>query len=190
MRIILLLCSALFASLLSYAQPPEQPASGPQRENAIDRMQNGRGIIVQKEITEIGDLKNLKIQLVTAINTSSEEQRVFYGRLVYDYKDINSPDVKGLYLDMMGVDDLKHDFNNLQSNILPKKSNTYTEFSFKTVDGIIGGCYWTREGWSIYMKLVATEPSSYVSFTPAELTKFLASIDFLRSKMLAAPLRK
>lgn len=191
MKIFLLVCSILLSSISLYAQGPQGMAQNAEppvvRDNFIERQLKMPGTILRKEISDIGEIKNLKLQLVKLTNLLNNEQQFLYMRFVYQYKDINSPEVKCTYTEMSGIDELTRDFNNLQAQLFSKTSTGYSEASFRTRDGIEAGCYWSKGGWAIYMKVSASDNESYILLEKEDFNKLMSLLDLAKSKLMPTP---
>lgn len=190
MRSILVLLLTAIISIPVFAQPgaaAQQGADGAApRENFIDRLAKRPGVILRKDMTDIGELKNLKLQMVVVTNLEDDQQFKFV-RFVYQYKDLNSPDAKAVYVDISGMDELTRGFNNLQSKVFSKTAASYSEVSFKTRDGITGGCIWSKGGWAPYLKLSETDNESYIILEKDDFNKLMSLLDLSRSKILPSP---
>ncbi|OJW83707.1 MAG: hypothetical protein BGO69_05265 [Bacteroidetes bacterium 46-16] len=193
MRTAILLLFAILLHTFCNAQPgpsgQDRQNEMPRSEKLMDRLLRMPDAMLKKDITDIGELKNMKVQLVKLTNLSDANMQFSLARFVYAYGDINSPNVKAVYTDVSAVDEMTRNFNMLQTKLFSEKSNVYSEIMFKTRDGIIGGCYWSKEGWAPYLKLADTD-DSYVILGKDDFNKLMSMLDLMKSKLMPDPARK
>lgn len=183
-------CCLLIATILIFTYTNAQPGPAGQglqndmhsQEKLMDRLLRQPNAMLKQDISDIGELKNVKVQLVKISNMSNADMQFKVVRFAYAYNDINTPAVKAVYLDMGGIDEIAHNFITLQSKLLSQKSDTYSETMFKTRDGIIGGCYWAKDGWAPYLKLADTD-DSYIVLGKDDLNKLVTMLDEVKSKL-------
>jgi hypothetical protein len=190
------LCIALLLATTVFAQPgppgAQQQNTGmaAPSEDIVGRLLSMPEAMLKMDISDIGELKNVKVQLVKLTNLSKKDMRVNLVRFVYGYTDINSPAVKAIYTEVSGIDELTRNFNKLQTEVFSQKSTGYSEVMFRTRDGITGGCYWSQAGWAPYMKLADTD-DSYVLLAKDDFSKLMSLLDLIKSKLIPdAPSQK
>ena len=124
----------------------------------------------------------MKVQLVKIRNMSDGKTQSNMVRFVYSYRDINSANVKAIYTDVGGLDELQHNFELLKSKVFTEKSNGYTEVTFKTRDGVTGGCYWDKDGWIPYIKFTDND-DSYVQLERGDVDNMISLFHALKEKL-------
>jgi len=185
MRNAFFLLIATLLSTGSFAQPDQNvpPAHG----SFLDRVSSMPGVIIKKEISDIGEIKTLKLQLVKASNAASKDQQFLLTRLVYDAKDMSTPMAKATYLDIAGIDELTRGFDQARAALSPTPGNAYSEVTFKTRDGVTGGYYSTKGTWAPFLHISDNDPGSYILFEKEDQDKLMSLLDLCKQKLRPQP---
>lgn len=181
MRRALVFLVAILMSSGSFAQPDQNIA--PARGSFLDRISSMPGAIIKKEISDIGEIKKLRVQLVKVSNTTNKDQQFLLARLVYDEKDMNSPMAKAVYLDMPAIDELTRSFDQARAGITANPGSGYGEITFKTRDGVTGGYYSSKGTWAPFLRISEGDPGSYVLFEKEDQDKLLSLLDLCKQKL-------
>ncbi|MBS1586421.1 MAG: hypothetical protein JSS82_12835 [Bacteroidetes bacterium] len=150
-------------------------------------MSSAPGAVIKKEISDIGELKNLRVQLAKTSNITTKDQHFLLARLAYDAKDTNLPSTKAAYLDIAGVDEMTRGFDQIRANLSANPGNGYSEITFKTRDGITGGYYSAKGGWAPFLRISDSDPDSYVFFEKEDQDKLMSLLDLCRQKLRPQP---
>lgn len=181
MRSVLFLLVAILSSNISFAQPDQN--AGPMRGSLLDRISSNPGTILKKEISDIGQLKTLKVQLVKAVNIVNKDQQFTLVRLAYGTADAYSPLVKAADMDIAAIDELGRKFDQIRASMPATPAGSYSEITFKTRDGLTGGYYSTKGAWAPFLRLSDNDPESYILFEKEDQDKLMSLLDLCKQKL-------
>lgn len=140
------------------------------------------GTLIQKEFSDVGDLKKCKIQIAKFEDLISN-QKTSAVRFEYDYVSSYSSDTKLALLDADEIDGLIKSLKLIQEKVLPVSATNYTEVSYRSRSGFEAGCFSKKESWNIYLKLERFDSKSYVFLDKDDLPKLLALLETAKSKL-------
>jgi hypothetical protein len=140
------------------------------------------GTLIQKEFSDIGDLKKCKIQIARFTDLISN-QKASAVRIEYNYISSYSSDTKVALLDADEIDGLVKSLTLIQEKVLPNVATNYTEVSYRSRSGFEAGCFSKKESWSIYMKLERFDSNSYVFLDKNDLPKLIELLEQSKSKL-------
>ena len=177
-KTILIIVTILSTINFTYGQNETKTKEVSNAEKFSDKS----GTLIQKEFTDIGDLKKCKIQiakfedLISNLKTSAV-------RFEYSYVSSYSSDTKLALLDADEIDGLIKSLKLIQEKVIPVSATNYTEVSYRSRSGFEAGCFSKKESWNIYLKLERFDSNSYIFLDIDDLPKILTLLDTAKSKL-------
>jgi hypothetical protein len=177
--LVTLLIAAIFHKSLA-----QQPTKVIEQSNA-EKFSDKIGILLQKEIIDVGVLKKCKFQIARFSDliggTKTSALRLEY---VYSSSYGSSGDTKLALLDVDEIDGLLKSIKIIQSKVIPSVAENYTEVSFKSRSGFEAGCFSKKESWSTYLKLEKYDSNSYVFMEKDDLAELVNLLNLAKAKLL------
>ena len=177
-KVILFLLLALSYNAFSQTKEKEKEQSN------AEIFSNKAGTLIHKEFFRIGKLKSTEITVVhyLDLNTNDKETAL---KLTYEYHSSysSSSDTKIAVLDKDEVTALINVFKLIQEKIITNTPINYTEVSYRSRGGFEAGCYYSKDEWSIYLKLEKYDGNSYVFLKKDNITELLTLLQQAKEKL-------
>lgn len=179
MRTIIALITSILFSTVSIAQIDKEKEI--ERSN-IEKFSNRSGVLIQKEFEDIGSIKKCQVQI--AVFTDLISNQVTKGvRFEYEYKNSYTSDTKLALLDEDEISSFITSLTLIKEKVLPSSPTNYTEVSYKSRSGFEGGCFKSKNSWSIYIKLEKYDSNSYVFMDQQDIDTLLDLMKLAKSKL-------
>lgn len=165
-------------TLTVFGQAPKTEKNTSNAEKFSERS----GTLIQQEFIDIGLIKKCKVKVVR-LNDLISTQKSSALRFEQDVASTYSSDTKIAVLDSDEIDGLIKSLKIIQDNIYPNTPANYTEVSFRSRSGFEAGCYYGKNGWSLYMKLERFDSKSYVFLEKNDLPTLLDLLAQAKAKL-------
>lgn len=175
-----ILVIAVFLTSINYSYG--QAETKAKEVSNAEKFSDKSGTLIQKEFSDVGDIKKCKIQIAKFEDLISN-QKTSAVRFEYDYVSSYSRDTKLALLDADEIDGLVKSLKLIQDKVLPTSSSNYTEVSYRSRSGFEAGCFSKKDSWKIYLKLERYDGNSYVFLDKDDLPKLLQLLESAKSKL-------
>ncbi len=141
------------------------------------------GTLMQKEFSEIGNLKKCKIQVLyySDLITNSKQSAL---KFEFEVATTYSTDTKVAILDTDEIDGLMKSIKILQEKVIINVPANYTEAYYRSRSGFEAGCFVSKGSWSCYLKLEKFDGKSYVWLDKEDLPALYTLLEQAKVKML------
>ena len=181
MKKTILFCTLSFIAISTFAQQPKEKEK---EQSSAEKFSDRSGTLIQKEFTDIGDIKKCKIQVAQFTDLISG-QKSNAVRFEYEYRGSTSysSDTKLALLDADEIDGLIKSTKIIQEKVFPKVPTNYSEVSFRSRSGFEAGCFTSKNNCATYMKLERYDSNSDVFMDKEDMTKLLTLLEQAKAKL-------
>ena len=178
MRIIILVCTFIAVSTISFGQTKEKELT------QAEQFSSQAGTLIERQFIDIGNVKavGVKVLKYKDLNTGTGKSAL---RFEFEYRNTYSTDTKIASLDADEIDGLIKSIKNLQSNVFPTTREIYTEVTFKSRTGFEAGAFYSpnKSKWSTYIQIEKFDRNSMVFLSIDDFATLLNLIEFAKAKM-------
>ena len=142
------------------------------------------GTLLQKELIEVGKVKNLYLSVVMFKDVNTEARDTVLQIL---NREINDGKIYEYYhlLKYDEINQLVNAMQTVQDKILKTQVKNKTEYYFKSKTGLLFQCIWEENDrkWTLYMELDNEEHKSYVTLDKDDLKTLIIKINEAKRKI-------
>jgi hypothetical protein len=172
----------LIAALDLYGQTTAVPLESPQSK--IGQFLEQSGTLVQKQITEIGFVRGLRVQAVTATD-------LFAGNKVVGVRfesaslgaDAGNRIRRAALIDLDELDGLIRSIDILREHVFNTFPDAYADVFYTARDGFSAGAYFSDRQWRTMVKLDKYDSNTSITMRPEDFNQLLELLQQAKSKL-------